>query len=298
VFTIGAPFSLGNTVTAGIISARGRDINSGPYDDYFQIDAPINPGNSGGPMFNSAGEVIGVNTAIYSPSGGNVGIGFSIPSDQAQAVVRQIIDKGFVERGWLGVNIQRLTPEIAKSFGLAEAKGVLVAEVTPDSPAAKAGLHPMDLITTYGDRPISSMHDLTRAVADTRPGASRDLKIKRDGRDRTLTVRIEALEKAKPVSRLAEASATSGRVELEGGLGLQVAEDEGGPVIVEVLSGSHAEEAGLRVGDRLLMVNQTKVETTAAAQAALAQARTNGRAAVLVQVERDGSKLFVGIPLV
>lgn len=297
VFTIGAPFSLGNTVTAGIISARGRDISSGPYDDYFQIDAPINPGNSGGPMFNSAGEVIGVNTAIYSPSGGNVGIGFSIPSDQAQAVVRQIIDNGFVERGWLGVNIQRVTPEIAQSFGLSEPKGALVAEVTPDSPAEKAGLQAMDLITSYGDRPIGNMHDLTRAVADTKPGTSRDLKIKRDGRDRTLTVHIAALETPGGASRLAAASATSDRITLEGGLGLQVADDERGPVIVDVLSGSTAEEAGLRAGDRLLTVNQQKVATVSAAQAAVVQAKKNGRSAVLIQVERDGSKLFVGVPL-
>lgn len=297
VFTIGAPFSLGNTVTAGIISARGRDISSGPYDDYFQIDAPINPGNSGGPMFNSAGEVIGVNTAIYSPSGGNVGIGFSIPSDQAQAVVRQIIDKGFVERGWLGATIQRVTPEIAQSFGLPEPKGALVAEVTPDSPAEKAGLQAMDLITAYGDRQIGNMHDLTRAVADTKPGTTRDLKIKRGGNDRTLMARIAALETPGDASRLAAASSASDRVALEGGLGLQVADDNSGPVIVGVLSGSTAEEAGLRAGDRLLSVNQQKVATVSAAQAAVAQAKNSGRAAVLIQVEREGSKLFVGVPL-
>lgn len=297
VFTIGAPFSLGNTVTAGIISARGRDISSGPYDDYIQIDAPINPGNSGGPMFNAAGEVIGVNTAIYSPSGGNVGIGFSIPAHQAKAVVRQIIDKGYVERGWLGANIQRVTPEIAQSFGLSEAKGAFIAEVTPDSPAAKAGLQPMDLVIAYGGRPIADTHALTRAVADTRPGESRDLTVRRDGQERTLTVRIAALETPGRPRQPATPASLSDQAALEDGLGLEVAEDEQGPVIVDVVSGSPAEEAGLRVGDRLLMVNQTRVSSTSGAQAAVAQAKKGGRTAVLVQVERNGSKLFVGVPL-
>jgi serine protease Do len=299
VFTIGAPFSLGNTVTAGVISARGRDINSGPYDDYFQIDAPINPGNSGGPMFNAAGEVIGVNTAIYSPSGGNVGIGFSIPSEQAQAVVRQIVDRGFVERGWLGVNIQRVTPEIARSFGLDEAKGALVAEVTPESPAAKAGLKPMDLITAYGDHPIGAMHDLTRAVADTKPGLSRELKIYRDGKERSVTVRIAALEAPdRPASGAGALTESNSKVSLEGGLGIQVAEDDQGrPVIADVSPNSPAEEAGLRAGDRLVMINQVKIASSQDARDAVAQAKKNGREAILVQIERNGSKLFVGVPL-
>jgi serine protease Do len=297
IFAVGSPFALGNTVTAGIISGRGRDINSGPYDDFFQIDAPINPGNSGGPLMNAAGEVVGVNTAIYSPSGGNVGIGFSIPSDQAQTVVRQIIDHGFVERGWLGVSIQPMTNGIAKTFGLNEPKGALVAEVTPGSPAAKAGVETLDVITAYGDRPIRDMHDLTRAVADTKPGTTQDLKIRRDGHDRTLTVRIAALDASKNTTQPAEQLATSGRITLEGSLGLQVAQDQRGPVIVEVESGSTSEEAGLRAGDRLLMVNQTKVTSPTDAQNAVAEARRKGRSAVLIQVERGGSKLFVGVPL-
>jgi serine protease Do len=295
VFTIGAPFSLGNTVTAGIISARGRDIGSGPYDDYLQIDAPINPGNSGGPMFNSAGEVIGVNTAIYSPSGGNVGIGFSIPSEQAKAVVQQIIDRGYVERGWLGVNIQRVTPDIAASFGLKEAKGALIAEVTPDSPAAKAGLRAMDLITAYDGKPIASMHDLTRAVADTRPGSTRDLVIRRDGREQTFKVRIEALESS---SKAAPTPASEvGKSALNGGLGLDVVEDEKGLMIAGVAADSPAQEAGLRVGDRLLMVGDTRVKSTKAAQDAVREAKSKGRSAVLVQVERDAAKHFVGVQL-
>lgn len=294
VFTIGAPFSLGNTVTAGIISARGRDIGSGPYDDYLQIDAPINPGNSGGPMFNAAGEVIGVNTAIYSPSGGNVGIGFAIPSDQARSVVQQIIDRGYVERGWLGASIQRVTPEIAASFGLQDAKGAFVADVTPDSPAAKAGLRPMDLITAYDGKPVTSMHDLTRAVAATPPGSSRDLGVRRDGQQQIVKVRIEALESSRPA--IGPAAKADGAA-LNEGIGLTVAERAGGLVITGVLPDSPAEQAGLRAGDRLLMVGGAKISSTREAQEAVREARAKGRTAVLVQVERNGAKQFIGVPL-
>jgi len=293
VFTIGSPFSLGNTVTAGIISARGRDIQSGPYDDYFQIDAPINPGNSGGPMFNAAGEVIGVNSAIYSPSGGNVGVGFSIPSDQAKAVVRQIIDHGFVERGWLGVSIQRLTPEIARSLGLQTAKGAFVADVSANSPAAKAGLKPMDVVIAYDGRPIADMHDLTRAVAETRPGASRDLKVSRDGRERLLHVRIEALDTPAP-RRLADSARET---PLDEGIGLAVAESARGLVIADVADGSPAHRAGLRIGDRILAIGGIETPTAKDAQSAVGKATAMRRGAVLVQVERDNASLFVGVPL-
>lgn len=294
VFTMGAPYSLGNTVTAGIISARGRDIGSGPYDDYLQIDAPINPGNSGGPMFNATGEVIGVNSAIYSPSGGNVGIGFSIPSDQARAVVQQIIDRGYVERGWLGVSVQRVTPEIAQSLSLSEVRGALVSEVTPGSPAAKSGLMPMDIILAYDGRPIANMHDLTRVVADTPPGTSRELKVRRDGRERTVSVRIAPLEKPAASRPIASGA---GKTSLNEGLGLHVIEDDRGLVVADVDSGSVAEDAGLRVGDRLLKVGDTEIRTTGQAQEALHAAKAKGRSAVLLQVERDGAKLFLGVPL-
>jgi serine protease Do len=295
VFTIGAPFSLGNTVTAGIISARGRNIGAGPYDDYLQIDAPINPGNSGGPMFNSAGEVIGVNTAIFSPSGGNVGIGFSIPSQQARAIVRQIIDRGYVERGWLGAMVQQVTPEIAQGLGVAGATGALVADVTPDSPAARAGLQPMDLVTSYGGRAIASMHDLTRAVADTRPGETRELRIVRNGDERTLKVRIAPLETSDRIPKAAGGD-DAGAGE-ETGLGLRLAEDPRGLVVAGVVPGSAAEESGLRPGDRLTTIGESDIASISDAQAALATARRTGRSAVLMQVERRGEKLFVGVPL-
>src|SRR5690606_19557286 len=193
VFAVGSPFGLGNTVTAGIVSARSRQL-SGSYDDYIQVDAPINQGNSGGPLFDAHGQVIGVNSAIYSPTGGNVGIGFAISSDLAQNIVNQIITSGSVERGWLGVGIQQVTPEIAAGLNLPAAKGALVNQVTPDSPASKAGVRERDLILAFGDREIVHIQDLTRAVADTKAGTTRDLKILRDGRQQTLRVKIAPLE--------------------------------------------------------------------------------------------------------
>jgi serine protease Do len=299
VFAVGSPFGLGNTVTAGIISARSRDIHSGPYDDYFQVDAPINQGNSGGPLLNAEGHVIGVNSAIYSPSGGNVGIGFSIPSAQAQAVASQIIAHGSVERGWLGVGIQDVTPDIAKSFGIAEDKGVLVGEVTPNSPAAKAGIKPQDVILSFGDRAIKDRHDLTRAVADTKAGASKDLKILRDGRQQTISVKIAALDdtpaKEKVKLTTDSASKLQGKVPLSG-LGLQLADGDDGLVIADVAVNSAAADAQLRPGDKLVMVNQTPVKTASEAQRAVADAKQKHRDAVLLQIDRNGTKAFIGVP--
>ncbi|MEM6664190.1 MAG: Do family serine endopeptidase [Pseudomonadota bacterium] len=185
---IGNPFGLGGTVTAGIVSARGRDIRSGPYDDYLQVDAPINRGNSGGPLFDQLGNVIGVNTAIFSPSGGNVGIGFAIPANQAQKIVADLIDDGIVERGWLGVSIQGVTPAIAESLDLDEAAGAMIAEVTKDSPAEDGGLRRGDIITTFGETDIGSVRDLTRAVADTVPGRETEVTVLRKGETRRLTI--------------------------------------------------------------------------------------------------------------
>ena len=299
VFAVGSPFGLGNTVTAGIISARSRDIHSGPYDDYFQVDAPINQGNSGGPLLNAEGRVIGVNSAIYSPSGGNVGIGFSIPSAQAQAVASQIIAHGSVERGWLGVGIQDVTPDIAKSFGISEDKGVLVGEVTPNSPASKAGIKPQDVILTFGDRTIKDRHDLTRAVADTKASASKDVKIIRDGRQQTISVKIAALDNTPTKEKVKlsgeKASKLEGKVPLSG-LGLQLADSDDGLVIADVAVNSAAADAQLHPGDKLVMVNQTPVSSASEAQRAVADAKQKHRDAVLLQIERNGTKAFVGVP--
>ncbi|MCE3004641.1 MAG: trypsin-like peptidase domain-containing protein, partial [Xanthomonadaceae bacterium] len=191
VIAIGNPFGLGGTATAGIISARGRDIRSGPYDDYLQIDAPINQGNSGGPVFDETGRVIGVNTAIFSPNGGNVGIGFAIPADTVRDVVAQLREHGRVERGWLGVEIQAVTDEIAQGLGLDAARGALVAAVEPGSPAAAAGLAPGDVVTAFAGVPVAEVRDLTRAVARAADGERASIEVWRDGARRQLTARIE-----------------------------------------------------------------------------------------------------------
>ena len=186
---IGNPFGFGGTVTAGIISARGRSINAGPYDDFLQIDAPINKGNSGGPLFDQQGRVIGVNTAIYSPSGGSVGIGFAIPSNQVRKIVADLVDDGRVERGWLGVTIRPLTDELAESLGLRTTSGALIQETARGGPAEQGGLRRGDVIVDFAGAPVRSVRDLTRAVADTPPGTRAKIKIMRRGRSETITVR-------------------------------------------------------------------------------------------------------------
>src|SRR6516162_3058413 len=195
VVAVGNPFGLGGTVTAGIVSARGRDIGAGPYDDFIQIDAPINKGNSGGPAFDLEGNVIGVNTAIFSPSGGSVGIGFDIPAETAKSVVAQLKEKGQVVRGWLGVQIQPVTADIADSLGMKTVEGALVAEPQPDSPAAKAGIKAGDVITTVDGAAVKNAHDLAKRIAGMTPGASVKLGVVRNGQDKTLTLTLGELPK-------------------------------------------------------------------------------------------------------
>ncbi|MGL4960502.1 MAG: S1C family serine protease [Inquilinus sp.] len=190
VMAVGNPYGLGSTVTAGIVSARGRDINSNPLEDFLQIDAPINPGNSGGPSFDAAGKVIGINSEIYSPSGGSVGIGFAIPSNLAKSVIAQLREHGSVQRGWLGVQIQALTPELAEAAGLDKAKGALVAEVQKGSPALKAGLHQGDVIVSFDGKPVAESKDLPRLVAETASGTTVPVEVLRDGQSKTLSVDI------------------------------------------------------------------------------------------------------------
>lgn len=298
VFAVGSPFGLGNTVTAGIVSARGRNINSGQYDDFIQVDAPINQGNSGGPLFDQSGSVIGVNSAIYSPTGGNVGIGFSIPSDMAKGIVAQLIAHGSVERGWLGVGIGPVTPDIASSLNLASTKGAMVQSVTDGSPAAKAGVKEGDVILHYGDREIGHVQDLTRAVADTKAGTTRDLKIMRDGRAQTLKVSIDALkdDSAKPtLASATPAPGASGTLSLSE-LGLGLASGDGGLVVSSVKVNSPASDAGIRVGDKLVKVNQTNVTSADVAKKAVDDAKKQNRNAVLLQLQRNDTRYFVGVP--
>jgi serine protease Do len=244
--------------------------------------------------------VIGVNSAIYSPTGGNVGIGFSIPAELAQNIVQQIITNGSVERGWLGVGIQPITPDIASSLNLAANKGAMVNQVNDGSPAQKAGVKERDIILAFGDREINQLQDLTRAVADTKPGATKDMKIMRDGRQQTLKVKIAAL-KADDVADADTSNATPGSAAKpasltlsELGLGLAVSDD--GLYVTSVKVNSGADDAQIRQGDKIVSVNQVDVKSPEAARKAVEDAKKQKRAAVLLQVERNGTRFFVGVP--
>jgi serine protease Do len=301
VFAVGSPFGLGSTVTSGIVSARNRSIG-GSYDDYIQVDAPINQGNSGGPLFNSRGEVIGVNSVIFSPSGGNVGIGFAISSELAQSITQQIIQNGSVQRGWLGVSIQNVTPDMARALPAlrGEARGAIVADITDESPAARAGLQIGDIVLRYGDQDIKEIQDLTRAVADTKAGTTRPVRILRDGREQTVNVRIAALEDTEqPARALArgpgQGGETSATVTLAS-LGLGLA-NRNGVVVADVTVNSPAFDSGVQEGDKIVMVNQTRVANADAVRAAVEAARRENRDAVMFQIERgNGQRVFIGVP--
>lgn len=296
---IGNPFGFGGTVTAGIVSARGRDINAGPYDDFLQVDAAINRGNSGGPLFNEFGGVIGVNTAIISPTGGNVGLGFAIPANQARAVADQIIENGFVERGLIAVSIQPVTQEIAESLGLSEDEGALVANVREGGPADDAGVRAGDVIIGFAGGAVREMRDLTRAVAATPPGAERTLTVWRRGEAIELEVvvgRMEGGERASAAPTIR--SAPQPEVVLDE-LGLTLGDGRGGDgvLVAAVDPSSEAAEKGLRPGDRILEVNQEEVASPQDVADAVEDARDQDRNAALLMVERDGSQRFIGLPL-
>lgn len=302
VIAIGNPFGLGGTATAGIISARGRDIRSGPYDDYLQIDAPINMGNSGGPVFNTAGEVVGVNTAIFSPNGGNVGIGFAIPANQAKVVVQQLKEKGTVQRGWLGVQIQDLDSELAASLGLDEERGALVAEVLGDGPAKKAGVLAGDVITKVNDQAIDSARTLSRVIANANPNETVRLDVWRDGKSRELKVKLGEASSTEQVASAGPAGTQGGAT-----LGLTLrpltAEDRSqlglpdtveGALVVQVAPDSPAAEKGLRPGDVITQVNQKPVTSAADAVAELRKAKDEKSRALLLVRRGDGQR-FVAL---
>ena len=306
VVAVGNPFALGGTVTAGIISALGRNINEGPYDDFIQLDAPINRGNSGGPTFNLSGEIIGINTAIYSPSGGSVGIGFAVPSNTAKSVVAQLKENGHVTRGWLGVAIQGISPAIAKSLGMNpdETTGALVATVTPNSPAAKAGLKPGDVIVSASGKPIKSVHDLPRLVASMPPGQQLELNVRRGGKDMTVAATTGEMPQEQQT-----ASAATGSEEKSPSatsLGLQLAaidqssrrefripKDVEGVVVTKVASDSPAAALGIEPGDVIMSVDQKPVKTPREAADELKQASANGN--ILLLLNRHGTTQFVGL---
>ncbi len=303
VVAVGNPFGLGGTVTAGIVSARGRDIGAGPYDDYIQIDAPINKGNSGGPAFDTEGNVIGVNTAIFSPSGGSVGIGFDIPAETAQLVVNQLKDHGKVTRGWLGVQIQPVTADIADSLGLKQAQGAIVDEPQPNSPAAKAGIKAGDVITAVDGKAIKDSRELARRVGGMAPGSSVKFDVTRDGTSKTIEVTLGEM----PADRQAKAdteqhdASPSSKVPH---LGLQLApasEVDGagdhGVVVMGVEPGSSAADHGFKTGDVILDVSGKAVSRPADVRDALVAAHQRGRKDVLMRIKTADSTHFVAVPL-
>ncbi len=301
VLAIGNPYGLGGTVTAGIISARSRDINAGPYDDFIQTDAAINKGNSGGPLFNQAGQVIGIDSAIYTPNGGSVGIGFAIPSDIAGPVIAQLKDHGKVERGWLGIQMQPVNETMAKAVGLPRTEGVLVDQVLPESPAAQARLQQGDVITRFNGAAITTPRDLALAVAGTHAGQHAQVGIWRGGHDMTLDVAIGAQSKA-------EAAMDQGGHGSSVGMTLAPLNDQArtqyglassvrGVVVTDVTSGSRADESGIQPGDVLVRVGTTPVTSPRQVAEAIHAAERAKKEAVPLLVMRNGTTYYVALQL-
>jgi len=292
VVAIGNPFGLGHTVTTGIVSAKGRIIGSGPYDDFIQTDASINPGNSGGPLFNLKGEVVGINTAIIQ---GGQGIGFATPISLAKSILEQLKDKGKVTRGWLGVYIQRLTPDVAEKLGVPGNHGALVSDVTKDGPAAKAGIRSGDVIVAFNGKEVKDERDLPTIVAVTKPGAKVDVKVVRDGKEQTIPVTIAEMAP--------EGTAKSGTPDLSKGVGLTVqditpdlakrlgTENTKGVLVTSVDDGSPAEDAGMQQGDIIRQIDRKAVANVAEFDKLMK--RDKNEKSVLFLVERGGNRMFV-----
>jgi serine protease Do len=311
VIAIGNPFSLGGSVTAGIVSARNRDINSGPYDNYIQTDAAINRGNSGGPLFNLEGEVIGVNTAIISPSGGSIGIGFAVPSKIVQAVVSQLQQYGEIRRGWLGVKIQQVTDEIAESLNLKPARGALVAGVDDKGPAKPAGIEAGDVIVKFDGKDIKEMRDLPRIVADTPVGRDVEVVIIRKGKEEKKTVKLGRLEDDKPVKASAKSEPQPEKPVVQKSLGLQLSAmtDEvrkkykiknsvKGVVITGVDSNSAAADKRLAAGATIVAIEQEQVKAPADVQRRVDSLKKAGKkTALLLVATAEGDMLFVALPI-
>jgi len=307
VLAVGNPFGLGGTVTAGIVSAMGRDIGNGPYDDFIQIDAPVNKGNSGGPAFNTEGDVVGVNTAIYSPSGGSVGIAFSIPASTVKNVVAQLKDKGSVSRGWIGVQIQPVTSDIADSLGLKKAEGALVAEPQSNGPAAKAGIESGDVITSVNGESVKDARELARTIGGMAPGSAVKLNVLHKGQDKVVELTLGQLPNN------LEAKADSDKEDQGGGtshgtdvpkLGLTIAPASSvagagkeGVVVTEVDPKSAAADRGFKEGDVILEVAGKTVASAGDVRDALNAARNDNKNSVLMRVKSGGQSRFVAVPL-
>ncbi|MGD9650508.1 MAG: DegQ family serine endoprotease [Dongiaceae bacterium] len=315
ILAIGNPFGLGGTVTQGIISARQRDINAGPYDDFIQTDAPINRGNSGGPMFNLKGEVIGINTAIFSPSGGSVGIGFAIPSNLAKPVIDQLRDFGRTKRGWLGVRIQTVSDEIAETLGLkGAARGALVAGVTPKGPAETAGLESGDIILKFNGKDVPEMRRLPRMVADTPVGQSVEVVVWRKGKERTLSVKIAQLDETEE-SKVASSGSDKKSLQPEKdkstkvlGMALSPLSDNlrkrfdvragvNGVVVIAVDGNAQAAELGIRSGDVILEAGQEPVKSVEDFEAKVKKANAEKRKSILLLLQRADDMRFVALRL-
>jgi serine protease Do len=309
VMAVGNPFGLGGTVTTGIISARGRDIHSGPFDDFLQIDAPINRGNSGGPTFNLDGQVIGINTAIYSPNGGSVGIGFAVPSNIAKTVVAQLKEHGKVSRGWLGVQIQEVTPAIAASLGLQGEHGALVAVVTPNSPGAKAGLKQGDVVLSFNGNDVSRLRDLPRLVAETAPDSEAKLKVWRNGQTVDLQAALGELPNNEQVASATDQEDEDASARADA-LGMHFAplssqlrrelhtgKDVQGVVITRIDPGSAADEVGLSEGDIVVAIDQQPVKSPQEAAAKLKEAAGSAKKSALLLLNRRGVTQYVGVNL-
>ncbi|GAB2177495.1 DegQ family serine endoprotease [Dongia sp. agr-C8] len=315
VLAVGNPFGLGGTVTTGIVSARSRDIHEGPFDDFLQIDASINQGNSGGPTFDMKGNVVGINTAIFSPSGGSVGIGFAIPSNLAKPILAELKDKGSIQRGYLGVEIQQVTPEIAKAIGLDEPKGALVASIQPDSPAAKAKLEPGDVIVSYNNQPVHEMRDLPRLVAETDPNAKAELGVFRDHKEITVSTTVGKMKDDEKVASNDAQSQDDGAADSNSGvqvsaLGATLApvtaqtrqmfnleDGEKGVVVADLDSDGPLADQGIRPGDVIKRVSDSAVASPADVKRLAEKAKENKENVLLMLVDRGGRSLFVAVKL-
>jgi len=304
VLAVGNPFGLGGTVTAGIVSARGRDIGAGPYDDFIQIDAPVNKGNSGGPSFDVDGDVIGVNTAIFSPSGGSVGIAFDIPSDTVKSVVAQLKERGSVTRGWMGVQIQPVTKDIADSLGLKTAEGALVAEPQAGSPAAKAGIKSGDVIVKVNATEVKNARMLARQISSIAPGTSIKLTYIRNGKENEVSLTLGELPSTKearadtrgehdqsPAAGVPALGLTLAPADKTAGAGSE------GVVVTDVDSDGPAAERGFKTGDVILDVGGNAVSSPSDVRKALAEAKTSGKHTILMRVKSAEGTRFVALPL-